>query len=543
MGAHDQSQTRGAVSKWQSALLLGLLFVTLCCFSVFGIPIDSDQDANEFWYDFHPTAYMGVTLAEPTLLAVLMALAGSSPKVRITVGLGAMLFLAVTTAIGHFRFGNYLGSANSLLVPLGLQLIVTFFLLCGLRRWTSWRIQRTSADAFPNEMCDQFSIWWLMVWTTQVALFGGLLNYLQLHHPGIELVRSSTGSVEHVAGEVKEPIGEILWLALSLCLVGLPAVPGAWMILGRPRAMAIGALVTLPALVGTAGFSYLFWFRVPEQSLFSFDDWTPIIGVVTGVGLGSSLVYFVLRAAGYRLIRVSNATVGPAEKDARQVVVLPVWGRASLHCQLQFAVALVVLLTTCFVMGGTVLEFVQQQVVEAQQQRWARFGFDIEVAMVLDPNEKNHATWSLSLEDGRTLSEPQLKGIESLGEMPPLSLSGNTTSGPQLEMLSKLTHLSSINLADSGTLDEHLALVGKMTQLKSLILSNINAKGSSFAALANLKNLETLDLSKTQIADEALVHLHGLKSLKHLDLSSTAVTAAGVEKLREALPEAIVSWQ
>jgi hypothetical protein len=324
MDANDQPQARAVFTKWQRMVLLSLLFVAVCSFNVFGTPIASNDGADNVWHTFLHSAYMGVILAEPVSLAVWMALAGSSPKVRITVGLGLMLLLAATAAIGQLGFGNYLGSANSLLVPLGLQLIVTFLPLLVMRCWTRWRIQRTSADSSPNKLCDQFSIRWLMIWTMQIALFGGLLNYLQSHFRGIQLVNSSAGSAERVVAEFKEPIDEHLWQGLYFCLAALPAIPGAWMILGRHRAMAIGTVVTLLAQAGAAGFVYFSWVRVPDQTSISTDDWAIIGGVISGVGLGSSLIYFVLRAASYRLVRVSNAAVGRAATHAPQVLALPI---------------------------------------------------------------------------------------------------------------------------------------------------------------------------------------------------------------------------
>ena len=47
-------------------------------------------------------------------------------------------------------------------------------------------------------------------------------------------------------------------------------------------------------------------------------------------------------------------------------------------------------------------------------------------------------------------------------------------------------------------------------------------------------------MENTKISDAALEHLAGLKKLRWLGLARTGVTAEGVAKLREALPQCAV---
>jgi hypothetical protein len=50
-------------------------------------------------------------------------------------------------------------------------------------------------------------------------------------------------------------------------------------------------------------------------------------------------------------------------------------------------------------------------------------------------------------------------------------------------------------------------------------------------------------LDSTQVTDAGLLHLRGLKQLESLYLANTKVSAAGVARLQEALPNLWISTQ
>lgn len=93
-------------------------------------------------------------------------------------------------------------------------------------------------------------------------------------------------------------------------------------------------------------------------------------------------------------------------------------------------------------------------------------------------------------------------------------------------------------------LSEHdLEHVGNLSQLEMLSFFHtkdrsarhyISAKG--WRHLSRLRNLRSLDLRHTNVEDEDLVHFKNLTLLESLDVSGTAVTEAGVERLKEFLP-------
>jgi hypothetical protein len=74
--------------------------------------------------------------------------------------------------------------------------------------------------------------------------------------------------------------------------------------------------------------------------------------------------------------------------------------------------------------------------------------------------------------------------------------------------------------------------------LDTLKLDRTQISDAQLTDLGALKSLRYLDLSVTVVTDAGLEILAAQKNLKHIDLGSTPkVTAAGVAKLRKALPD------
>jgi hypothetical protein len=85
-------------------------------------------------------------------------------------------------------------------------------------------------------------------------------------------------------------------------------------------------------------------------------------------------------------------------------------------------------------------------------------------------------------------------------------------------------------------------VANSMAKLDTLNISKTKVTGAGFAELAKLPNLVSLVATDLPLTDESLVHLYGLKSLKFVHIQATNVTAGGVQKLREALPQANIQW-
>jgi hypothetical protein len=60
--------------------------------------------------------------------------------------------------------------------------------------------------------------------------------------------------------------------------------------------------------------------------------------------------------------------------------------------------------------------------------------------------------------------------------------------------------------------------------------------GRGLTHVEALTSLWRLDANRTAVDDASLAHLYGLSKLTHLFLSDTKVTAEGVARLKESLP-------
>jgi len=79
-------------------------------------------------------------------------------------------------------------------------------------------------------------------------------------------------------------------------------------------------------------------------------------------------------------------------------------------------------------------------------------------------------------------------------------------------------------------------------RLEALSLSATGITDQGLPALARLQGLRQLSLAFTNVSDDNLAHLNRLDRLEALQLIETKVTAAGVERLHQALPNAAIRW-
>ena len=97
-----------------------------------------------------------------------------------------------------------------------------------------------------------------------------------------------------------------------------------------------------------------------------------------------------------------------------------------------------------------------------------------------------------------------------------------------LEALEGLTHLRELNLSRTGITDLGLKHIAKLARLEVLDLSDTHVTDAGRQPTSLVP--PSLDLP-------GLEQLSGLSEFRRLVLQRTAVSAAGVEKLRRALPK------
>jgi TPR repeat protein len=81
-----------------------------------------------------------------------------------------------------------------------------------------------------------------------------------------------------------------------------------------------------------------------------------------------------------------------------------------------------------------------------------------------------------------------------------------------------------------------------LPNLRTLDLSHVALEDNDLRAIApHIKGVRSLNLERTDITDAGLKGLEGLTNLETLNVRNTKVTAAGVERLRKALPKVKVT--
>jgi hypothetical protein len=76
--------------------------------------------------------------------------------------------------------------------------------------------------------------------------------------------------------------------------------------------------------------------------------------------------------------------------------------------------------------------------------------------------------------------------------------------------------------------------------LKKLSLTLTGVTGAGLSALVSLRHLTDLYLIETAIDDDAVDPLSRLTPLRRLVLLRTALSDAGINRLRQALPETVI---
>lgn len=154
---------------------------------------------------------------------------------------------------------------------------------------------------------------------------------------------------------------------------------------------------------------------------------------------------------------------------------------------------------------------------------------------------------SLNLNDS-SITDDGLSQLTGLRDLEVLDLRNTAITDAGLAHLSAFPKLEHLNLSRTQITGAGLTHVGRLGQLRVLMLSENRIDDESLSHLSNLGRLELLFLdgppqdvlvsreSYGQISDDGLVEFQELTKLKILDVRHNRVTEAGVEKLKQAVP-------
>ncbi len=141
-----------------------------------------------------------------------------------------------------------------------------------------------------------------------------------------------------------------------------------------------------------------------------------------------------------------------------------------------------------------------------------------------------------------TISSRGLVHIRPLLSLKKLSIGEDPSkiTDDGIEHLAGLINLEELDLSRSNITDAALVHLKNLKNLKSLSMREVRVN-EGLQHLGELPNLERLDLSSTFLSDATAKFLCSCKNLKSIDASSTLLSQAGIDHIRESLPNVVIS--
>ncbi|OYV85611.1 MAG: hypothetical protein B7Z73_13230 [Planctomycetia bacterium 21-64-5] len=145
--------------------------------------------------------------------------------------------------------------------------------------------------------------------------------------------------------------------------------------------------------------------------------------------------------------------------------------------------------------------------------------------------------WALSLEKPEVTNAGMVH-LRRLRQLRQLSLTRAKIDSDGLANLEALSELRWLELDLTNVGDDGLKHLRHLPALTTLSLQLTGITDAGLIELTKLPALDNfLDLNGTEVTDAGVETLKQLRRLRRLELGRTKVTAEGIRKLREALPE------
>jgi hypothetical protein len=265
-----------------------LLVFAYAAFNVLLNPMGASTRGDEF-----PTLILiGVMLVQPAIFAIWIALGPPPAAMRIPLTVAGLMFVLFAGCITQFslvgdnRFNRI--SPTSLVMPLS-QFVAWIVLMLLVRKVTRVRIENIYSDAGRLPSTNQFSLKYLLVLTMICAVL-------------LAIGRGLTFSRDWPAAPSWQEIGFLISRTGIMLLGIFPAIllPSIVMAARPSRRRFVGALVAWAVLAWLAVEAIVLMDTMPKDKMAY-----QLVLVHLGAGGASLASAFVLRRAGYRLLRHS----------------------------------------------------------------------------------------------------------------------------------------------------------------------------------------------------------------------------------------------
>jgi serine/threonine protein kinase/formylglycine-generating enzyme required for sulfatase activity len=136
------------------------------------------------------------------------------------------------------------------------------------------------------------------------------------------------------------------------------------------------------------------------------------------------------------------------------------------------------------------------------------------------------------------------KGVAELAGHPglrSLGLAGTAVTSDSLPHLASMPNLRHLSLDSTSVLNRNLSLLVKLP-LEELGLSGTSITNEGVKSLEGLTSLTKVSFADTSLTDASIDSLIKIHTLRECNLIGTLITATGIARLKQALPECTVAW-
>lgn len=143
--------------------------------------------------------------------------------------------------------------------------------------------------------------------------------------------------------------------------------------------------------------------------------------------------------------------------------------------------------------------------------------------------------------DGTAITDAGLLHLNGLPQLSTLGLAGTAiTDEGVARVAASLPRLSCIDLSATRISDDAILHLASMPALFEVDLRETGVSDAGLRPLTRARTLRYLDLSHTEISDSAAICLEECTWLRRITLRGTRMTAEGIARLKNALPEAAI---
>jgi hypothetical protein len=153
----------------------------------------------------------------------------------------------------------------------------------------------------------------------------------------------------------------------------------------------------------------------------------------------------------------------------------------------------------------------------------------------LDHLRTSHALELLDLE--RTaIGDTAISNLCLLKELKILDLEGTAVGDASLAQICCIDSMQVLDVDGTQVTDAGVVYLARLKNLRWLRAANTKIQGTTLGYLQQLPNLHTIELAGTPVNDQTVPVLCTMKQLTELIVSNSQISAQGIQRLKQALP-------